>query len=183
MRKLLPSASRLAQLFQYVEDSGNLHWRERPVSDFIDEESCSKWNSRYAGILAGHIHSSGYLFISIDNSNYAAHRLIWKIVTGEEPPTHLDHMNNNRSDNRFENLRKATPSQNRMNSSVRSDSKSKFTGIYWHNRDKKWIAEITVDGQRKSLGRFCDHESAQEARMSAEQLYFGERRYGGQNVA
>ncbi len=57
----------------------------------------------------------GYRVLSICGGAWPEHRLIWKIITGQEPVGLIDHINGVRDDNRFENLRDVTPSQNRIN--------------------------------------------------------------------
>jgi hypothetical protein len=60
--------------------------------------------------------NTGYIYIEIDGKSYSAHRLAWFYVTGTFPKKQIDHINRNRSDNRYENLREATNSQNKANS-------------------------------------------------------------------
>lgn len=79
-------------------------------------------------------------------------------------PTGLvtDHINGNRLDNRKGNLRSATVSQNNANSRDRR-RKSKYRGVYWHGRARKWCAQITVNGHARHLGLFESQEAAAEA--------------------
>jgi hypothetical protein len=98
------------------------------------------------GQIAGHIKKkTGYAFIEVDGKCYAAHRLAWFFMTGLEPTGQIDHINRNRSDNRFENLRIATNGQNRANS--RTTNKHGLKGVRfipWMKKEGKcWEAKIT----------------------------------------
>lgn len=70
------------------------------------------------GRCAGATDNKGYINIGIDGTRYKAHRLIWLIETGSFPDKSvpIDHINMIKDDNRFCNLRLATNSQNKMNS-------------------------------------------------------------------
>lgn len=82
-----------------------------------------------------------------------------------------DHINRNRLDNRRENLRTVTSSQNRMNTNLRIDNKSGVKGIHWENYTKKWRATIQANYKTISLGRFSDFKDAVLARKEAEGVY------------
>lgn len=84
------------------------------------------------------------------------------------------HGNKSRNDNRKSNLRLSTHSQNLKNLSLSKENKSGVTGVYWHAKRNKWIAYITVNGERMHLGYFNDFDDAVKARKEAEFKYFGE---------
>lgn len=69
----------------------------------------------FAGDLAGCKDKDGYIAVKIKNRKCRAHRVVWLLVTGAWPKGFIDHINGNRSDNRFENLRECTGSQNQGN--------------------------------------------------------------------
>ena len=71
-------------------------------------------------------------------------------------------------------MRPATTQQNAMNRSKRSNNKSGYSGIYWNNINKKWIAQITINNNPIYLGSFEMIEDAIKTRKEAEQKYFGE---------
>ncbi len=76
-------------------------------------------------------------------------------------PEVLDHINRDRVDNRTDNLREATASENSQNQSMYKNNKSGFKGVSWFKRDKKWVAQIKIDGKKKHLGYFdCKVEAA-----------------------
>ena len=88
------------------------------------------------------------------------HRELWELYNGKIPDGHeLDHINHNRLDNRLENLRLVTRSQNFMNRSVIC-GKSKYKGVGWHKKDKRWRARIKINGKTIFIGNFKDEVDA-----------------------
>lgn len=98
---------------------------------------------------------------------YRAHRVAWAITHGEWPTSDIDHINGVRDDNRICNLRAVTRSQNRRNSSMRSDNKSGITGVALDKKFNVWRAQIHVDGKHITLGAFPTFEAAVGARRKA----------------
>ena len=81
------------------------------------------------GKVAGYSHDTGYILISLRGKNYLAHRLAWLYMTGEWPDLYLDHKNNIKNDNRFDNLRPATHQQNMQNRLIPSNNTSGYKGV------------------------------------------------------
>jgi len=95
-----------------------------------------------------------------------------EVMQAETP---LDHKNGNGLDNRRSNLRPASGSQNAQNQQKWSrPTSSRFKGVHWNKRDKKWIARIGVEKRRINLGSFHDEEDAARAYDAAAKQYFGE---------
>ena len=88
----------LNHLFEYDKETGNLIWK-------IQKRGTRK------GSIAGTTNSEGYRVITVNYKAYKAHRLVYLMHKGYLPRT-LDHINNNRSDNRIENLRAVSAGQN-----------------------------------------------------------------------
>jgi hypothetical protein len=88
------------------------------------------------------------------------HLMLHHLVFGKKKGLTIDHINRDKLDNRKENLRVATFSLNRINNSARADSKSGIKGVCWKKREKKWVAQININGKRKWLGNFINKEDA-----------------------
>lgn len=104
------------------------------------------------------------------------HRLIM-----DNPKLEVDHINNQPYDNRKINLRLATSSQQKMNQKIRKDNTSGCRGVWWHNKNKRWIADIMINGKKIRIGSFMNLNDAINARQKAEQKFFGEFRYNVTN--
>lgn len=120
------------------------------------------------GDIAGYIHSKGYRIIRVNGRQYPAHRLAWLYMKGAFPIKEVDHINHNRADNRFSNLRVVTRSENQRNASISKKNVSGFTGVYWDNRAQRWFANIKENGRAKHIGRFTQLSDAVIARVNAE---------------
>jgi hypothetical protein len=109
----------------------------------------------------------GYLTIGIKTNAkptyYLAQRIIWKIMTGEEPTEQIDHRNGNRLDNRWSNLRAASNGQNIHNSKLRRDNTSGVKGVCWDIEAKKWSAQLAIGKRQRRIGRFSTIEAATKA--------------------
>jgi hypothetical protein len=128
------------------------------------------------GTVAGTpILRGGHISVSIGDTRYLAHRLIWALCKGEDPaPYQIDHINGNRTDNRIENLRKVTHQQNGMNRcKAQRNSRSGVVGVYPHKATGKWEASITYNGKSMFLGLHETKEAALAIRVAKEQELFG----------
>jgi len=110
----------------------------------------------------------GYYWISIHRTMYLVHRLAFLYMTGEHPNGEVDHINGDRSDNRWVNLRDCDCAANSRNQGVRKDSTSGVRGVTFSSSAGKWVARISDNGVRKSLGYHTTFESAVLARRKAE---------------
>lgn len=113
------------------------------------------------------LHSMGYLSVSVLGKKFLAHRLAWFYMTGKWPDSEIDHINRCRTDNRWVNLRGATPSENKQNIGLnsRSPKEGAKLGAVWCRGAYQSI--IKVDGKSVYLGRHKTQESAHEAYMQA----------------
>lgn len=75
----------------------------------------------------------------------------------------VDHINGDGLDNRKSNLRICTLTENNHNRRINKDNHSGYKGVYWHARDKRYIAQIKVNGKQIILGRFRDAVDAAKA--------------------
>ena len=116
--------------------------------------------------------TNGYLQIEVAGKRYMAHRLAWLWVYGVWPENQLDHMNQDRLDNRISNLREATNKQNGENVRLFKHNKSGRTGVSWRKSEKKWAACIKHHGRTIDLGTFACMIDAVAARIRGERTYF-----------
>ena len=124
------------------------------------------------GSVAGYIQKDGYVAISINGVQYKAHRLAWLYLYGHFPKDHLDHINMKRDDNRINNLRMATRSQNHMNRKAYSNNKLGIKGV--HVCGNRFRALIKKDGKQICLGIYGTAEEARKAYEDASKIMHGE---------
>lgn len=128
------------------------------MGQLIRKQNCGRAN---IGQTANGKDRDGYIVVTVNKKLYRAHRLVWLYVYGEMPSVDIDHINRVRDDNRIENLRLATKSQNAKNRSKRKDSTNKYKGV--QKSGNGWIAVLQKDGQRCYLGYFKNEEDAAKA--------------------
>lgn len=117
---------------------------------------------------------SGYVRLSIDGSDYLAHRLAWLYMTGSWPKGQIDHKNGTRSDNRWDNLRDVTTRVNSQNQRkpMNTNVNTGLLGSY-RNGDR-FMSKIKVNGRIVYLGTFDTPEQAHEIYVAAKrQLHEG----------
>lgn len=156
--KLTPE--RLRTLLHYDEATGRF-------TRLVDQ-------GRYAaGGRAGTVDShEGYRRVGVDGVLYREHRLAWLYVHGEWPALEVDHINGDRADNRFVNLRLATRIDNTRNRGRGRNNTSGIKGVS-RKAQNKWTATITLGGKNKYLGSFATREEAATAYASAVAKYYG----------
>lgn len=115
--------ARLMELLYYNPETGEFVW--------------VKSTARWAGKRAGHDIVRGYRQIKIDGKQYLEHRLAWLYMTGEWPEHCVDHIDGNTPNNRWDNLRKATISQNCGNSKMATTNTSGHKNVFWEGRSWK----------------------------------------------
>lgn len=159
------TAARLRELLNYDPDTGVFTWlitrKGRPYG-YIP-----------AGTQAGSVWQNGYRFIMLDGQSYPASRLAFLWMLGFAPPQEVDHVNCNRSDNRWSNLRLATHTQNQGNKKPQINNRLGLKGVCYEAKRRKYKAYIDVKGKSVNLGRFDTVEEAQAAYARAAEFYFG----------
>lgn len=162
---VLPSQRRLRELFSYDPNTGELLWRSLPPRS----KRC------LLGQQVGRKNYRGYWRCKIDGVCYPVHRVIWKMVTGSDPVNLIDHRNCNPSDNRWTNLREATPAQNGWNMRrQKRKANGVVKGVRFVKADRAWKAYIGIDGQQIYLGQFKDYERAVAVRNEAAAKTYGQ---------
>ncbi|MEN1919816.1 HNH endonuclease [Enterobacter asburiae] len=139
-----------SDIFSIVD--GNLVWAIKPA------------NRVKIGDVAGCL-SDGYRRFEYSGCQYLAHRIVWEMINGPIPEgMEVDHINHVRADNRIENLRLISQSDNARNKSLPSTNTSGEIGIHWNKKLSKWHVQINADGKRKFVGVYESMEEAKQAR-------------------
>lgn len=144
----------LKELLNYDQETGIFTWIK--ISPHL---------SRLIGTKAGTKRKDGYYRVYIDNKRYYLHRLAWLYVHGELPKT-IDHVNQNPSDNRIDNLRNVTQLENMRNRKLSSNNTSGITGVTYNKSRKKWVAQININDKGYFLGHFDTAEDAKTKRIA-----------------
>ena len=124
-----------------------------------------------AGSVAGSVFNNGYRVIMYDGKHLLAHRLAWFFLHGEFPTYMIDHINQDKLDNRACNLRLATNQMNQRNTKKSSRNTSGHRGVYWHKTKRKWYASIRVNNKQIHIGSYNCVTSAMLARKITEKFY------------
>ena len=146
-------------------DDGIIRWKERPLVHFCNDRYWRTWNTKHAGKPTG-ADIGGYLITSVARRRTLVHRIIWEMHNGPIPiGMVIDHINGDGIDNRLDNLRICTPTQNRRNRRMNTNNKLQFKGV---TRNKaRFKANIDHDGVRYHLGTFDTPEIAHAAYCDA----------------
>lgn len=151
----------LRQEFRYDPKTGLLWWKRPGLGRRLNRPAGRSDKSRHVTV--------GFMY-----QQYMAHHIIWALKTGKWPKKEIDHKNRIRSDNRWRNLRLATTTQNRANSSLRCDNTSGVKGVSWHALRRKWRVRVYVGGKEKHLGLFTNFKTAGRTYQQAAKQSFGE---------
>ena len=150
------------KILEYIPETGQFYWEER-------ENDWSGFNTRYANTEAfKSIDNLGYRQTVIYGVKYRAGRLAWFMMNNKWPEN-IDHINGNKADDRFCNLRDVSIRENGLNQKRSSRNKSGVSGVLKVGR--KWVSGISHNGERITLGRYDLFEDAVKARKEAEKKY------------
>jgi hypothetical protein len=157
------TVERLREVIAYDQETGLFTWRVTlsPIAQAGKQAGCTR-------------STRGYRKIRIDGRLFPAHRLAWLYVTGRWPVACIDHRNLDPSDNRFDNLREATPSQNMFNM---RGQKSAFPlkGVHRGTvTGKAWRSCISAGKKAIHLGSFDCPAAAHFAYVVAADKLHGE---------
>jgi hypothetical protein len=121
------------------------------------------WSGKVAGSIKPGT-SGGYRLIVVDGERFRASRLAWLYMTGTWPDEDVDHIDRNRSNDVWSNLRLATRSQNMANGHIRSTNTSGYRGVTWDERTGKWRAQVVHNYRNFYCGLHDTPEQAAQAR-------------------
>ena len=143
------SQEMLKERLCYDPESGDWTWVNHP------------WFKSYAGRpVAGSRDIDGYARVSINDKNVKLHRLAFLYMTGEMPPDEVDHINGDKTDNSWCNLRLACRAENGQNIRDSGRNKSGVIGVDWNKAEGKWHVRVMANGVRHSGGYFNSLEKA-----------------------
>ncbi len=143
----------VTNLLDYNPETGVFTWRI----------GSSGVKSYLQGKTAGCLTPSGYRQLRVGGRIYYEHRLAFFIMTGTFPEQQIDHINHNRSDNSFNNLRECSHVMNNQHRKAITKSKTGIRGVFESADKKKFVAEVQHMGIRYRLGTFNTKELAKEA--------------------
>lgn len=164
----LPTQNELNRLLRYDKRTGQLFWKKRPRSMFTSMNAQKGWNVRFAGREAFTTVNKGYRRGMIRPVHVYAHQAIWKMMTGIDAPE-LDHIDGDKLNNTWRNLRLGSGANNQKNSPKRHDNTSGHVGVV--RRGARWIAQFGANGTTKHIGIFDTFEEAVAARKVVEKAF------------
>ena len=148
--------SDLQRVFKYDPKTGELLYRNKSYSGD-------------AAQTAGYPHIEGYLSVAIGREEYLVHRIIWLMQTGSWP-NEVGHINHNRQDNRWINLRSVSPQDQQKNMGLRKNNRSGVQGVRVLPSGR-YHAHIMVDRVQIALGTYDGLDDATAARKAAEKQH------------
>lgn len=155
------SFERLKELFEYDPETGIMTWR-------VDYSQKHRKGSRVGW-------KQKYLRTQVDGRMYPVHRLAWFYMTGAWPEHLIDHINRDRMDNRWVNLRECTHAQNMKNIGKRKDKPDGYIGVTLaKKKGEGFRASIRADNKSKELGIYARSEAAAVVRDLAAIKYHGD---------
>ena len=153
--------SELKKCLEYNSETGVWKWKETLSARAL------------TGEIAGTIGVHGYRIITLHGKKYRSSRLAWFYVKGIWPSFYIDHKNRNRSDDRFDNLREATHTENQKNM-TKQKHKTLPKGVFIDKRRNKIYSKIICDGNFHWLGYHKSIADAETAYRLASKKLFGE---------
>ena len=136
-------------------------------------------NDKTGRSLQGTENRHGYLGVDLMKNKTRHKKLIHRLnaeafLLNPENKKCVDHIDNNRLNNKLINLRFATHSQNSQNTKLSSKNKSGTKGVNWNKKSMKWTAKIMIKGKSIHLGSFINKDDAVNIRIQRAKDAFGE---------
>ena len=167
-KQIRPIPQNIGEYLKYDPSTDTLIWIKRPGKRVHVGDVAGSFNKTYK-------HNE----VRFRGELYLAHRVIWFLKTGEQPPDTIDNKDHNRSCNSENNLRAATRSQNQHNRGKPKNNTSGYKGVCWSKARNKWQASIKLNYKAVHLGYFDTPELAHTAYCNAADRYHKEfKNYG-----
>lgn len=113
---------------------------------------------------------NGYGYVDINGKMFYSHQVIWLFVKGTYA-LELDHIDRNRINNRIENLREVSRSENNHNHPLQKNNSSGFPGVHWNKKANKYHVRIKVNNKNKHIGYYLNLDEAIHAAKLAKIKY------------
>lgn len=171
----------LRESLDYNPETGLLTWKKRPLSHFVDKHAEKRWNTRFCGKKAGSVKRSGqqhYRRVRINGLHFQAHRVALALHLGSWPIDQIDHIDGDGENNRLNNLRIVSSTENNRNRRIQKNNTSGYNGVQWHKKERKWSAHIGINNKDQYLGSFTNIKDAIDARARANDKYGFSARHG-----
>lgn len=143
-----------------------------PLVGIFIRRKVSKFRPEYLGTFADCNSKTGYKCVSVRHKYYLSHRVAWLYTYGYWPEL-IDHIDQNKHNNRIDNLRECTRAENVWNMPLPHNNTSGVKGASWSKKSNSWIATISVNRKTTYLGKFPTKELAGEAYEAAVNKYRG----------
>jgi hypothetical protein len=111
--------------------------------------------------------------ITFEGKQVLAHRLAYRLITGDWPTTYIDHIDRDKRNNKWSNLRLATPSDNNCNTSLRADNRSGVKGVCFKASRRKWLVQVSKDRRIHHCGYYDTLQEATQAAVEARRRLHG----------
>ena len=161
----------ISEVLTYDATTGNFTRNIRTSNRVKKLDKCNNKNAQ------------GYIAIVVNKKTYLAHRLAWIFTHGSIPiEMEIDHINGIRDDNRIDNLRLVSSSENSRNMAIGKKNKSGVIGVSFYKSRNKWRATIMSNNKQKHLGYFGNKDDAISARKDAEIKYNYHKNHGRNKI-
>lgn len=169
----------LKECVHYYPQTGEFRWKKRPAHHFCKSRTLKSFNTQFAGSVAGTVGDGGYRLIGISYQGrsdwWYAHRLAWLYMTEEDANFQIDHIDGDKDNNRWNNLRRGD-GINLRNKALHKNNTSGVNGITWRKDNQKWRARLAIDmpdgsTKRITVANTPDFDEAAQALQKAYKEY------------
>ena len=172
IRKQSVTQEYLKECLHYNPETGIFTWKERPIHHFKSEKNCKSWNTKYSFKIAGTKRDkkidNSYFCITLNGRREYLHRLAVLYMEGYNSENSIDHIDRDKSNNKYVNLREVSHQCNMQNIGILKNNTSGVTGVYYSKESNKWVAGIKINKKGRTLGVFDTFNEAVMRRYEEE---------------
>jgi len=147
-------------------------WKD--IEEYNGDYQISNYGRVYSNLSNKILRNSnhkGYERITLSGKNrFKIHQLVWNNFGDGEYDGYklqIDHIDNNKSNNRIDNLQLLTTRENTTKSKISKNNSSKYPGVCFYKRDRNWQSQIKIGGKLHFLGRYENEIDAANAYKKA----------------